>query len=305
MSNPLITILGPTATGKTALAAEVAYRLNGEVISADSRQVFRGMDLGTGKDLADYDLHGIHVPYHLIDICDPREEYSAYRFVNDFRKAYEDITARHRQPILCGGTGLYLDAILREYHLSDAPVDPAYRASLDAYGDEELTERLASYGPLHNHTDTETRERLLRALEIAEYARIHPDRYARLPEMEHHVFGMALERQQVIDRIGRRLRHRLDEGMTAEVQRLLDEGVPAERLMRFGLEYRHVTLYLLGQCTEEEMFRDLFTDIRRFAKRQMTWFRRMERNGVAIHWLDASRPVAELADEVAIGSYHQ
>lgn len=298
MSSLLITILGPTATGKTALAAEVAWRLGGEVISADSRQVFRGMDLGTGKDLADYDLHGTHIPYHLIDICSPLEEYSAYRFLGDFRRAYEDITARGRQPILCGGTGLYVDAVLREYHLSDAPVDPAYRASLEAFSDEELTARLASYGPLHNHTDTETRERLVRALEIQEYAIAHPDSYTRLPSMRHAVYGTRLERQQVIDRIERRLRRRLDEGMTAEVQRLLDEGVPAERLMRFGLEYRHVTRYLQGQCTEDEMFRDLFTDIRRFAKRQMTWFRRMERNGVEIRWLDATRPVDELAEAI-------
>lgn len=298
MSNLLITILGPTATGKTALAAEVAWRLGGEVISADSRQVFRGMDLGTGKDLADYDLHGTHVPYHLIDICSPLEEYSAYRFLGDFRRAYEDITARDRQPILCGGTGLYVDAVLREYHLSDAPVDPAYRATLEAYSDEELTARLASYGPLHNHTDTETRERLVRALEIQEYAAAHPDSYTRLPAMRHAVYGTRLDRQQVIDRIERRLRRRLDEGMTAEVQRLLDEGVPAGRLMRFGLEYRHVTRLLLGQCTEDEMFRDLFTDIRRFAKRQMTWFRRMERNGVVIRWLDATRPVDELAEAI-------
>ena len=294
----LITILGPTATGKTALAAEVAYRLAGEVISADSRQVFRGMDLGTGKDLADYDLHGVHIPYHLIDICDPSEEYSAYRFVNDFKRAYEDITARGRQPILCGGTGLYIDAVVRQYQLSDAPIDPAYRASLEAFTDEQLTERLASYGPLHNHTDTETRDRLVRALEIQEYAAAHPDRYTHLPDMQHRVFGIRLDRQEIIDRIEHRLRARLDEGMTEEVQRLIAGGVAPERLMRFGLEYRHVTRYLLGQCTEEEMFRDLFTDIRRFAKRQMTWFRRMERNGVAIHWLDGRLPVDARADQL-------
>ena len=298
MSNTLITILGPTATGKTALAAEVAYRLGGEVISADSRQVFRGMDVGTGKDLADYDIHGTHIPYHLIDICSPHEEYSAYRFVNDFKQAYLDITARGRVPILCGGTGLYVDAVVRGYRLSDAPVDPLYRAALESSSDEELTARLASYGPLHNHTDTETRERLVRALEIQEYALAHPDSYTRLPDMQHRVFGIRLERQVIIERIERRLRARLEEGMTAEVQRLLDEGVPAERLMRFGLEYRHVTRFLLGQCTEDEMFRDLFTDIRRFAKRQMTWFRRMERNGVAIHWLDGILPTAARADQL-------
>ena len=299
MSSLLITLLGPTATGKTALAAEVAYRLDGEIVSADSRQVFRGMDLGTGKDLADYDLHGTHIPYHLIDICSPLEEYSAYRFLNDFKRAYEEITARGRQPILCGGTGLYIDAVVRGYRLSDAPVDPAYRATLEPLSDTELTARLAAYGPLHNHTDTETRERLVRALEIQDYASTHPDSYTRLPAMRHIVFGMQLERQLVIGRIETRLRRRLDEGMTDEVQRLLDEGIPAGRLMRFGLEYRHVTRFLTGQCSEEEMFRDLFTDIRRFAKRQMTWFRRMERNGVHIHWLDASLPATTLADEVA------
>jgi len=298
MSSLLITILGPTATGKTALAAEVAWRLGGEVISADSRQVFRGMDLGTGKDLADYDLHGTHIPYHLIDICSPLEEYSAYRFLGDFRRAYEDITARGRQPILCGGTGLYVDAVLREYHLSDAPVDPAYRASLEAFSDEELTARLASYGPLHNHTDTETRDRLVRALEIQEFAQRNPDAYIQMPEMEHWVFGIAFARETIIERIERRLRQRMADGMTAEVQRLLDEGVPVQRMLKFGLEYKHVTLFLTGQCTEQQMFENLFTDIRRFAKRQMTWFRRMERNGVEIHWIDGTLPLDAKAEAV-------
>lgn len=296
----LITILGPTATGKTALAAEVAYRLKGEVISADSRQVFRGMDIGTGKDLADYDIHGTHVPYHLIDICHPSEEYSAYRFLNDFVPAFSSIVACGRQPILCGGTGLYIDAVVRRYRLSDAPIDPAYRASLEPFSDDELAARLASYGPLHNHTDTETRERLLRALEIQEYAQAHPDRYTHLPDMHHAVFGTLMDRQHVIDRIEHRLRTRLDEGMTDEVQRLLDQGIAPERLMRFGLEYRHVTKFLLHQCTREEMYRDLFTDIRRFAKRQMTWFRRMERAGVNIHWLDATMPVELLAEQLIV-----
>lgn len=291
--NKLITILGPTATGKTALAAEVAYRIGGEIISADSRQVFRGMDLGTGKDLADYHLHGTDIPYHLIDICDPAEEYNAYRFLNDFKTAYEDITARGRQPIMCGGTGLYVDAVVRGYRLADAPIDPDYRRSLEPYSDEELTARLASYVKLHNHTDTETRERLVRALEIQEFADRHPEAYIHLPEMQHCVFGISFPRQVIIDRIGSRLQQRLDEGMAEEVQRLIDSGVSPERLMRFGLEYRHVTRFLLGQCTREELFRDLFTDIRRFAKRQMTWFRRMERNGVRIQWIDGALPLDE------------
>ena len=295
MSNALITILGPTATGKTALAAEVAWRMGGEVISADSRQVFRGMDVGTGKDLSDYDIHGTHIPYHLIDICSPLEEYNAYRFMGDFRTAYADITARGRQPILCGDTGFYLDAVIRGYHLPDAPVDPVFRASLEPFSDAELTARLASYIKLHNHTDTETRERLVRALEIQEFAQRHPDAYLQLPPMHHLVFGVRFPRETVIARIEARLRRRLDEGMTGEVQRLLDKGVPPERLMRFGLEYRHVTLYLTGQCSEQQMFDNLFTDIRRFAKRQMTWFRRMERNGVPIRWIDGSLPMEEKA----------
>ena len=300
--NSLITILGPTATGKTALAAEVAYRLGGEIISADSRQVFRGMDIGTGKDLDEYSVtqlpsHSVtHIPYHLIDICEPGEEYSAYRFLRDFNAAYSDIVARGRQPILCGGTGLYIDAVVRGYRLADAPIDENYRRSLEAFSDEELTERLASYIKLHNHTDTETRERLVRALEIQEFALAHPEACTQAPTMEHRIYGLLLPREEVISRIEKRLRRRMEEGMTDEVQRLLDEGVKPERLMRYGLEYRHVTRYLMGECTKEELFRDLFTDIRRFAKRQMTWFRRMERNGVSIRWIDGTLPLAEKAE---------
>lgn len=294
--HPLITILGPTATGKTALAAEVAWRLGGEIISADSRQVFRGMDIGTGKDLADYDIHNTHIPYHLIDICDPGEEYSAYRFLRDFNAALSDIQQRRRQPILCGGTGLYIDAVIRRYRLADAPVDPDYRRSLEPYSDLELTARLAALGPLHNHTDTETRDRLLRALEIQEFALAHPDACTQAPAMEHRIYGLLLPREEVIARIEARLRRRMDEGMTSEVQHLLDQGIAPERLMRYGLEYRHVTRFLLGQCTREELFRDLFTDIRRFAKRQMTWFRRMERNGVPIQWIDGTLPLEEKAE---------
>lgn len=299
MSSPLLlTIVGPTATGKTALAAEVAFRLGGEVISADSRQVFRGMDLGTGKDLVDYDVHGIHIPYHLIDICDPTEEYSAYRFMGDFVAAFGGIVGRGRVPILCGGTGLYIDAVVRGYRLADAPVDPDFRASIAEKSDAELTERLASYTHLHNHTDTESRDRLVRALEIQEFARQHPDAYTKLPPMRHLVCGIALERQTVIDRIERRLRTRLDDGMVDEVQRLLDQGVPVQRMLKFGLEYRHLTLYLTGRCTRQEMEAGLFTDIRRFAKRQMTWFRRMERCGVDIHWIDGAMPLDDKAAAV-------
>ena len=285
----MLTITGPTACGKTSLAAELAYQLGGEIISADSRQVFRGMDIGTGKDLADYHLHGVDIPYHLIDIHDAGYEYNVYQFQNDFIRAFNDITSRGRQPILCGGTGMYIEAVVKGYQLADAPIDPEFRQRMEAYSDEELTARLASLIKLHNHTDTETRDRLLRALEIQEYHLQHPDEYPHMPEMEHLIIGVSYPRAQVIERIGIRLRQRLEEGMVEEVQRLLDSGVPAERLLRYGLEYKHITRYLRNECSYEEMYENLYTDIRRFSKRQMTWFRRMERQGISIHWIDGTQ----------------
>ncbi|MBP5645099.1 MAG: tRNA (adenosine(37)-N6)-dimethylallyltransferase MiaA [Bacteroidales bacterium] len=298
MKTKLLTVTGPTACGKTALAAELAYRLGGEIISADSRQVFRGMDIGTGKDLADYHIHGVDIPHHLIDIHDAGHEYNVYQFQNDFIAAYNNIVERGRQPILCGGTGMYIDAVVRGYQLADAPVDPDFRRRMEAFTDEQLTARLASFIKLHNHTDTEDRDRLLRALEIQEYHSLHPDRYPHMPDMDHVIVCVAYPREQVIERIGIRLRQRLDQGMVDEVQRLLDSGVAAARLMRYGLEYRHITRYLQHQCSYDEMYRDLYTDIRRFAKRQMTWFRRMERQGVPLHWLDGTLPFDKKIDIV-------
>ncbi|MBR6992365.1 MAG: tRNA (adenosine(37)-N6)-dimethylallyltransferase MiaA [Bacteroidales bacterium] len=287
----LLTITGPTACGKTSLAAELAYQLGGEIISADSRQVFRGMDIGTGKDLADYHLHGVDIPYHLIDIHDAGYEYNVYQFQNDFIRAFNDIVGRGCQPILCGGTGMYIEAVVKGYQLADAPIDPEFRQRMEAYTDEELTARLASLIKLHNHTDTETRDRLLRALEIQEYHLQHPDEYPHMPDMEHLIIGVRYPREKVIERIGIRLRQRLEEGMVEEVQRLLDSGVPAERLLRYGLEYKHITRYLRNECSYEEMYENLYTDIRRFSKRQMTWFRRMERQGISIHWIDGTQPM--------------
>ena len=294
----MLTITGPTACGKTSLAAELAYQLGGEIISADSRQVFRGMDIGTGKDLADYHLHGVDIPYHLIDIHDAGYEYNVYQFQNDFIRAFNDITSRGRQPILCGGTGMYIEAVVKGYQLADAPIDPEFRQRMEAYSDEELTARLASLIKLHNHTDTETRDRLLRALEIQEYHLQHPDEYPHMPDMEHLIIGVSYPRAQVIERIGIRLRQRLEEGMVEEVQRLLDSGVPAERLLRYGLEYKHITRYLRNECSYEEMYENLYTDIRRFSKRQMTWFRRMERQGIPIHWIDGTQPMEAKVSEV-------
>lgn len=292
----LLTILGPTATGKTALATELAYRLSGEIISADSRQVFRGMDIGSGKDLADYHVHNTDIPYHLIDIHEAGYEYNVYQFVADYVAAYEQIVQRGHQPILCGGTGLYIDAVVRDYQLSNAPVDEDFRKSIAACSDEELTERLASFIRLHNHTDTETRERLVRALEIQTYRASHPEDCQHLPDVQHIIIGVSIPRQVAIGRIERRLDERLQAGMIEEVQRLLEQGVPTERLLRYGLEYKHVALHLAGQCSYASMRESLFTDIRRFAKRQMTWFRRMERGGVRIHWIDGT---ASMEDKVS------
>ncbi len=291
MAHKLLTITGPTACGKTSLAAELAFQLGGEIISADSRQVFRGMDIGSGKDLADYHIHNTDIPYHLIDIHDAGYEYNVYQFQNDFIRAFGDIVSRGRQPILCGGTGMYIEAVVKGYQLADAPIDPDFRQRMEAYTDEELTARLASYIKLHNHTDTESRDRLLRALEIQEYHLQHPDAYPHMPDMEHIIVGVRYPREQVIERIGIRLRERLQNGMIDEVQSLLDQGVPEERLLRYGLEYRHVTRYLRGECTYDEMYEHLYTDIRRFSKRQMTWFRRMERQGITIHWIDGPQPL--------------
>lgn len=290
--------MGPTACGKTSLAVEVAYRIGAEIISADSRQVFRGMDIGTGKDLAEYDIHGTHIPYHLIDIHDAGYEYNVYKFQNDFVEAFDAIVAANHVPLLCGGTGMYIEAVVRGYKLPDAPIDPDYHQSLSGYSDEELTARLASYIKLHNHTDTETRERLERALEIQEYRQAHPSSYVQMPELEHRIIGVSFPREVVVERIGIRLRQRLSEGMIDEVKVLLDEGVPEERLLKYGLEYRHITRYLTNQCTYEEMYEKLYTDIRRFSKRQMTWFRRMERNGIPIHWLDGTKSFEQKVEDV-------
>ena len=295
----LLTILGPTACGKTALAVAVAARLNAEIISADSRQVFRGMDIGTGKDLNEYHREEGDIACHLIDIRDAGEEYNVYQFQNDFINAFHGILSRGHRAILCGGTGMYIESIVRAYRLPDAPVDNSYRQSLESFSDEELTDRLASLIKLHNHTDTETRDRLVRALEIQEFRQQHPEAFTQLPPMRHLVVGVRYPRELVVERIGVRLRQRLEEGMVDEVQRLLDAGVPKERLLKYGLEYKHIARYLTENYSYQEMFDNLYTDIRRFSKRQMTWFRRMERNGVPIHWIDGQKELNLKEKEVS------
>ena len=288
----LITILGPTACGKTAVATRLAARLgDAEIISADSRQVFRGMDIGTGKDLDEFIIHNgdctIEIPYHLIDIAEPGTKYSVFEFQRDFLRAYNDIKARGKRVILCGGTGLYIESVLRAYKLVEVPVNQTLRDELEGKSLEELTTMLAPYKRLHNTTDVDTARRAIRAIEIEEYYREHHiDETQPFPTLNSLTIGISVDREVRRERISRRLRHRLEhENMVEEVQRLLAQGVPAEALISYGLEYRYLTLYITGQLTYDEMVRQLEIAIHQFAKRQMTYFRGMERRGVKIHWI--------------------
>ena len=296
----LITILGPTACGKTAVATQLAARLMGEIISADSRQVFRGMDIGTGKDLGDYQVNGQAIPYHLIDIADAGTKYSVFEFQRDFLRAYEDIRSRQRQPILCGGTGLYIESVLRAYKLVEVPVNPQLREQLEGKSLDELTVLLAGYKRLHNTTDVDTARRAIRAIEIEEYYREHHiDETHPFPALSSLTIGLNIPREVRRERISRRLHKRLEEeNMVDEVRRLLDNGVKEEALISYGLEYRYLTLYLTGQLSYDEMLRQLEIAIHQFAKRQMTYFRGMERRGVTIHWIDATRSKEEIVEEI-------
>ena len=282
----LTVILGPTATGKTSLAAHLAAKLDGEIISADSRQVYRGMDIGTGKDIVDYDVQGKTIPYHLIDIAEPGYEYSVYEFQRDFIKAYQDIVSRGRYPILCGGTGMYIEAVLKGYRMIKVPENAELRANLQLRTDDELCALLSSLKPLHATTDTVSRQRLLRAIEIEIYAQQHPEAVADFPSVQSTIFGIRFPREVIRTRITQRLEQRLQQGMITEVQRLLDAGVPVPRLLAYGLEYKFITQYLMGELPYGEMFRLLNTAIHQFSKRQMTWFRGMERRGMKINWID-------------------
>ena len=289
----ILTILGPTASGKTALAAALADRIGGEVISADSRQVYRRMDLGTGKDLADYTVRGRQVPYHLIDIVEPGYKYNVFEYQRDFLSAYTDIRRRGRRVVVCGGTGLYLESILRGYRLLPVPENPTLRAALADKSLDELTDLLRTYKTLHNTTDVDTPKRAIRAIEIEEYYRRQPAEARSFPALTSLTVGLGLSRELRRERITRRLRQRLDEGMADEVRRLLDEGLTADDLIYYGLEYKYLTLYVTGRTTYDEMFCQLETAIHQFAKRQMTWFRGMERRGCPIRWLDATLPLDE------------
>ena len=298
MKYDLITILGPTASGKTPLAAALADRLSTEIISGDSRQVYRRMDLGTGKDLADYTVEGRQVPYHLIDIVEPGYKYNVFEYQRDFLKAYEEIVAKGKLPILCGGTGMYIESVLKGYRLLPVPENPDLRASLEGKSLEELTRILEGYKKLHNSTDVDTAKRAIRAIEIEEYYKQQPPEYREFPSLKSLIIGVDIDRELRREKITRRLKQRLDEGMVDEVRGLLNEGIPAENLIYYGLEYKFLTQYAIGELTYEEMFLQLETAIHQFAKRQMTWFRGMERRGFTIHWLDATLPMEEKTEQI-------
>ena len=299
MKYDLITILGPTASGKTPLAAHLADKLSTEIISGDSRQIYRRMDLGTGKDLVDYVVDGRPVPYHLIDIVEPGYKYNVFEYQRDFLKAYEEITAKGKLPILCGGTGMYIESVLKGYRLLPVPENPELRASLEGKSLEELTRILEGYKKLHNSTDVDTAKRAIRAIEIEEYYKQQPPEYREFPTLNSLIIGVDIDRELRREKITRRLKQRLEEGMVEEVRGLLAEGIPAENLIYYGLEYKFLTQYAIGELTFDEMFLQLETAIHQFAKRQMTWFRGMERRGFTIHWLDATLPMEEKIEKIA------
>ena len=289
----LISIIGPTACGKTSLAVEVARAMGGEILSADSRQVYRGMDIGTGKDLSEYGEGASRVPYHLIDIVDAGEKYNLFEFQRDFLEAYNGVNARGALPVLCGGSGLYVESVLRGYRLIPVPENPELRERLENHSLEELTAMLATYKVLHNTTDVDTKKRAIRAIEIEEHYARTPQHEREFPLLSSLIIGLDVDREVRRSRISNRLKARLDEGLVDEVRKLLDEGVSPEQLIYYGLKYKFVTLFLMGAMSFDEMYKGLETAIHQFAKRQMTWFRGMERRGLNINWIDASLPMAE------------
>lgn len=298
MKYDLITIIGPTASGKTPLAANLADRLHTEIISGDSRQVYRRMDLGTGKDLVDYVVDGRPVPYHLIDIVEPGSKYNVFEYQRDFLKAYQDIIAKGKIPVLCGGTGMYIESVLKGYRLLPVPENPELRASLEGKSLEELTKILQNYKKLHNSTDIDTAKRAIRAIEIEEYYKQQPPEYREFPTLKSLIIGVDINRELRREKITRRLKQRLEEGMVEEVRGLLAEGIHPDDLIYYGLEYKFLTQHVIGELTYDEMFLQLETAIHQFAKRQMTWFRGMERRGFTIHWLDATLPMEEKTEQI-------
>ena len=294
----LITILGPTASGKTTLGVALTSALGGEIISADSRQIYRGMDLGTGKDIEEYTLNGELIPYHLIDIVDAGYKYNVFEYQQDFLKAYEEIKAKQKPAILCGGTGLYLESILKGYKLLPVPENPELRKELEGKSLEELTKQLERYKELHNSTDVDTCKRAIRAIEIEEYYLSRPAEERSFPNLNSLIIGVDIDRDLRRSKISKRLKQRLDDGMIDEVKTLLNNGISPDDLIYYGLEYKFLTLHAIGKLSYEEMYEQLETAIHQFAKRQMTWFRGMERRGFKINWIDASLPTEEKLEQI-------
>ncbi len=286
MKYDLIAVVGPTASGKTSLAVALAKELGTEIISADSRQVYRRMDLGTGKDLSDYHVEeDRYIPYHLIDIVEPGTKYNVFEYQQDFMKVYEDMKSRELLPVLCGGTGMYVEAILKGFNLIPVPENKALREQLSDKTLQELAEILSSYKNLHNVTDLDTTKRAIRAIEIEEYKRTHQVEERPFPKLNALVVGIDVDRDTRRERITRRLKQRLEDGMLDEIRGLLAEGIPADDLIYYGLEYKFLTQYIIGELSYDDMFRKLEIAIHQFAKRQMTWFRGMEKRGIPIYWL--------------------
>ncbi len=295
----LLAVVGPTACGKTSLAVDLALAIgNAEIISADSRQVYRGMDIGTGKDIAEYTREGVTVPSHLIDIADAGEKYNLFEFQRDFLLAYEDIKSRGVFPIMCGGSGLYVESVLKGYRLLPVPENPALRAELETKSLEELTAILANYKQLHNNTDTDNKKRAIRAIEIEEYYLSCPVEERSFPQLETLVIGVSVDREIRRERISRRLRERLENGMVDEVRSLLDSGLKPDQLIYYGLEYKYLTLYITGAMSYDDMVQGLEIAIHQFAKRQMTWFRGMEKRGTEIRWVDGSFGRSEIVGQI-------
>lgn len=293
MKHNLITILGPTAAGKTRVAAHLAADLGAEIISGDSRQVYRSMDLGTGKDLDDYIVNGIKIPYHLIDIVNPGYKYNVFEFQRDFYEAFTNISTQGITPILCGGSGLYIESVLREYEMSEAPLNQPLRDKLEKLPLDEIVNIFKQYKQPHNTTDTNNKRRTIRAIEIAEYERNHANDKTTHPKINSLVIGIDIDRNLRRENISKRLKQRLEEGMIDEIKGILATGVNADDLIYYGLEYKYITLYVIGQLSFEEMFSKLEIAIHQFAKRQMTWFRGMERRGIKINWINATLPMNE------------
>lgn len=289
----LITIIGPTASGKTPFAVELANKVDGEIISGDSRQIYRQMDIGTGKDLNEYTIGNKKIEHHLIDIREPGDKYTLFDFQKDFHTVYQDILSRNRTPILCGGTGMYIESVLKGYELKKVPKNEILRDSLQNKTMDELTTILANYKNLHNTTDSDTKKRTIRAIEIAAYQTKHQSSTQAFPPIDSLIIGVSIDRDNRRHKISSRLKARIDEGMIDEVKNILAQGLAPEDLIYYGLEYKYVTLHATGQISYQQMFNQLEIAIHQFAKRQMTWFRGMERRGLKIHWIDALLPMDE------------